>query len=804
MTTCLLTRNEQILQILQSLHVYREPSTQDFPDQGRERGGSIRAPSPVKLLSNLFGGSTREGFSGGPRKFQRQAPNLGEIPRMVPPTQTSRPTTQDSAKSWDDATSKLSVPLSSTSAASNALLKLEETLAAYVLALHARKGNVVGKTLRARATADELAVNELYNVMLENPDNHQMAAQSSVDVLFASFEKFVKAAWADKMGPIVPAQTMTEMQSQSEKLFPVDFEDYFRSTFFQLSPQNQRGFKAIVRLLADLLDGTGNDSDRGILTMAFAEILINQGNPHDFFSLLDRFVDDVDSLFGDIIDVGATTPCEDPTISHRHERTANASSISSNTSSLRKRFGLSTLSRENSKSEQESKGGSVWRTLSKTGRSNVNQPATLPRGSLIRSQSTDERVRTSPPRRPPSRDRPTVLGAFSFEDPLHNRSPFMPGSPLGTIGETSSPTPGNASGPRKKRRSSLSDLKTLQEAKESPSSWTPRTPGSNGTVIRRQISLQPSPRTPSPTKIPISTPSSRLGSPGPKENSPTLQRPMRKEPITSVERSATKRRNVSGIPTLKPTSSNSGALTEHPGSGNSAKIPLSHSTHTSPTKLPVAANTPVKSPSVTTGSPKKLRMQSPQKLRERLQNEQKAIATTATSFETEISSIRAEMDAVSCKDTQTSHAARPCTGTSASPGSPQGPSSHSQNTSDLTSLSARLGSLESTHRATISTLTQRLESLSSDVNTSLQVSESKARKLDDLYKEANAENEALYARFNDELAKILKNVKNSPDSGVEVLKKKLAEAQEDATKGKREVARLKREVVGLRAQLRDG
>lgn len=42
---------------------------------------------------------------------------------------------------------------------------LEETFSTYMLALRSRSGNVVGKLLRGRAWADELAVNELYNIL---------------------------------------------------------------------------------------------------------------------------------------------------------------------------------------------------------------------------------------------------------------------------------------------------------------------------------------------------------------------------------------------------------------------------------------------------------------------------------------------------------------------------------------------------------------------------------------------------------------------------------------------------------------
>lgn len=45
------------------------------------------------------------------------------------------------------------------------LALLEDTFTAYVFALRSRSGNVVGKVLRSRATADELLVNELYNIL---------------------------------------------------------------------------------------------------------------------------------------------------------------------------------------------------------------------------------------------------------------------------------------------------------------------------------------------------------------------------------------------------------------------------------------------------------------------------------------------------------------------------------------------------------------------------------------------------------------------------------------------------------------
>ena len=115
-------------------------------------------------------------------------------------------------------------------------------------------------------------------------------------------------------------------------------------------------------------------------------------------------------------------------------------------------------------------------------------------------------------------------------------------------------------------------------------------------------------------------------------------------------------------------------------------------------------------------------------------------------------------------------------------------------------LSARLSALETKLTTHITESTTRTTLLRKDVDSSLVVSEKKAKKLDELYRDANAENEALYERFNEELGKVLKAVKGG--QGVEELKGKLREAQEEVGRGRREVGRLKREVVGLRVQLR--
>lgn len=767
-----LLRNQQILQ---SLKLETERSETSSPPER-----AFRPPSPVKLLSNLFGGSVaRE--SPGARRLNRHPPSLSDIPRMPPPSSgpPSRTQSRDGESSRPTSSSR-TAGFNGSELNLESLSKLEETFATYVLALHSRKGNIVGRTLRGRAGADELVVNELYNALLEEPTNHEAAAQSSVDVLFSAFEKFLKVAWQEKMGPVISQSVLNSLQIKSDAMHPAEFEEFFLMTFNEMPQHSQRSLRAIMKLLSDLLDGTGNDGDRGILTVAFAEILVPDNTANDYISLLDRFISDIEALFDG---QPPSTPNYGSMTSESRIRATNTGSLSSNASSLRKRFGFGTLSRENSKSEHESKVGSLWRTLSKTGHSGDSQPASISKAATLgRSNSTDTNIRTSP-KRPSSRDRPTVLGAFTFENGEGFSGKSFVGAGLGTIGEV----PPAAGPPRKKRRSSLSDLKSLQASANHTPTWSPQTPRRLDSAQRGIRQRSTSPHTPSPTKPPTNIPTpTRLGSPIRKENSPgnALDRPpMRRvhsrepqttgksEEVTIKSFSPSKRRtgSISAIPTLRSAASNAG-LSERPTSGNSSKLPPTPGSYMKQ--------------GLNSSPPKKLRMQSPQKLRERLQNEQKAINSASKDLQAELSAIGKELASAS-----PIRPPRLTTTTSAPPVA-----------SNTKGLETRVSAMESTLRTTLEGLNLRTESISKDLASSLQVSESRVKQLDELYREANAENEALYARFNDELAKVMKGVKKG--QGEEEVQRRLREQQEEVARLRKENNRLKREALGLRAQLR--
>lgn len=283
-SACLLDKNAEILHSIEldAAPEVQSPARRQPETHEAER---IRRPkSPVKLLSNFL--SSSMGPSSHPPVSIKK-----DVPVLAPPSQQSRlplpgqgskpPSREERPKSKENAARPVSICVTSAEPG-DAISRLEETLSTYLVALQARKGNIVGKSLKHRATADELAINELYNSVIEDPAMMVLAAQATVDVLFAAFEKFLNVAWKEQVGQVLPHKLLLQIQSNAETLFPTDFDAYFATALRSLPPQNQRAFKSIMKLLADLLDGTGNDSDRGMLTAAFAEVLVTEGNPRDY------------------------------------------------------------------------------------------------------------------------------------------------------------------------------------------------------------------------------------------------------------------------------------------------------------------------------------------------------------------------------------------------------------------------------------------------------------------------------------------------------------------------------------------
>ncbi|OBT50582.1 hypothetical protein VE04_09582 [Pseudogymnoascus sp. 24MN13] len=723
-----------------------------------DKAKHYRSPSPVKMLSSFLtgGGSS---LSDAPK--HKRTPTLGSIPSFTAPSlsRSSSKKEMDSIVTSSNSSFKASFDESTTA---NPLVKLEETFTGYIIALQSRKGNIIGRILRNRAGADELSVNALYNKFIENPFDARASFEATIDVLFSAFEKFTRMAWKDQMGPVISVQTLQALQEKASKLFPGDFADYIKLLFGDMAPQNRRAFVAIIKLLADLLEGCGNDGDRGALTASFAELLVPDNNPHSYINLLDRLVEDADRLFEDL-GVGASNGYNTPMDGSMTSRTQG--SVTSNTS-LRKRFGLDSLLRQNSKREDDSK-PSMWRTLSKTGRSTATgeqMDGSISKGRLHRSRSIESDSRLGTPKRPGSRDRPTVLGAFDDQRPNSSHTP----SRLSTIGQSPPPAPDAVEKSlKKKRRSSLSDLKALlaNATLDSPS-----TPLSTRRANQLAQPAQASPRTPSPTKLP-SRALAFNGSPQQKENANTRVSPARNignltERPHNVQSSDTVIiKDLWSVPSKSPPKSAANLASSIPtlkGSPRPLSLALApapvfgtpaFSEITNPRKDAGPTNIP--SP---TKSPQKLRLQSPQKLRERLQSEAKAIGEAEAGLQSELAKIGAEM-------------------------------------AKLKSVRA----LESRIPVLMKDLEGRNAAVQKELDRGLVVAEEKAKGLDQLYREVSAENEILYERFNGELGRIVKALKGKGTDEREDLVKKVKEASEEPAAVRTANARLKREVVGLKA-----
>ncbi|PNS18324.1 hypothetical protein CAC42_6141 [Sphaceloma murrayae] len=776
----LVARNREILE---SLDLDLAIDDEDVRPAPKSPLKQARPASPVKTLSTFLANRTNTTNAPAPKKADTifsAIPNLQPRSTSAIPKPGSRENSRPSSK---DEPSYASVEIEPTKERVNPFKRFEDILSTYLLAIQARKGNVVGRVLKARANADLTQVNELYNSLLEDPNMMVLAAQASVDVLFAAFEKFLNVAWKEKLGPVIRLETLVKIQQEAESRFPADFEAFFVHCFQDMTPQNQRALKGIIRLLADLLDGTGNDGDRGILTAAFTELLVPGEQPYSYVSLMDRFVEDMEGLFGE----AGPSPAEDsvmsPNLGHQRSKSANTGSLNSNTSSLRRKFGFgSNPSRENSKPEHESKVGSVWRSLSKN--KHGSEPTT-PRGTIQRTRSTDSDARPAM-RRPNSSDRPATLGAFSFERPSSQDSSKLLGSPLSTIGENVN-TPG--AGPaKKKRRSSLSDLSLLQSPKPSPV----RTPASIrlGTIDGSQKEKDSPTRLDSPSR---NLPRSRLPSSFRKENSPavtssntpTLTRPRAtsKQPdevdIVSYSPSKTSTTTARPISSVKsPATPSRIGLSEKP-SANAMKIKPSPSAE----KTIIAGATSLPTPT------KKLRLQSPQKIRERLQSEQRELHQTSSTLQDELSRIGDEIATL---------AAPRINGRPGSVRIPKSASTPSSGPSAI-DLAKKLNEISTTVSSTLSTLQEQNKALAEETVSALTTAESRTKRLDELYREANAENEALYKRFNEELGRVVKAVRGG--DGVEEMKRRMKGMEEEMEGLRRERARLRREVVGLRGRL---
>lgn len=132
-----------------------------FKQDHESRLRNFRPMSPVKLFTTFLGGS--------PIKQRNEQVVLNSIPLLAPQLSPNLEVDRAQVVQQNKPTTKVSVVGVSTTDSKDTLTLLQDTLATYLVSLHTKSGNMVGRVLRGRAGADELLVNDLYNVLGLSP-----------------------------------------------------------------------------------------------------------------------------------------------------------------------------------------------------------------------------------------------------------------------------------------------------------------------------------------------------------------------------------------------------------------------------------------------------------------------------------------------------------------------------------------------------------------------------------------------------------------------------------------------------------
>ncbi|KAM3515663.1 hypothetical protein MY11210_000641 [Beauveria gryllotalpidicola] len=729
LTAAIVSYNSNILRSLSF-----SAQTTPVPRVDKTRSFLLNA-SPVKLLSTLWGGTTN---SNSANSNSTAAPESSIISTATVARQPSLHRSNSSHSILGSIRGERS--FIEDMPPDNPIIRLEETFTAYVAALQERKGAINGRTMLNRSSVDEVLVNDVYNRLIGNPHDWDLPVDVSTEVIFVAFENFLRIAWAEQMGAVISKQSMDTLQDRANRRALGDFADFVRFLFSDMAPQNRRAFASLVKLLADLLDGCHDDGDRGALTIAFAELVVMDGTAPHYINLLDRLVEECDRIFGSSspnqsfsYEASKTGSIRSATL---RKEVSMTESLASNTSSMRRKFGLDMLMRQNS---DRSERPSVWRSLSKHRNPATGEPSSFSRRTMKQGLMGDD---SSLPRLlqrgNSARERPTVAGAF--DAPSRPTSSHRAEYPLSTIGEPRNE--GASLRYRHKRRSSLSDLKSLLEATTledeeeavQPLQLSKQTSGKVNTTagqgLQRDIS----------------------GGSQHKENMETS------ESLTTVD----------GASVPSKASSHSRPFVRHAKALSVTNIPM-----LKPIQLgPSTAASGYRHVGGLTRSPGRLRLQSPQRLRDRVQTGKTAVVEAGTALQAEIAKAM----------NQATH----------------GDASASKKTSDASALQALSDKLSKT----IEDLQDKYASLQEETDTTLKATESKMRSIDQLHKEVSAENELIYEKFNDELGKIVKALRSKGKEDKEELLAKLKEHAEEAAKLRRENGRLKRENISLRASLK--
>lgn len=767
----LLRHNEAILQTFNTAAERRNPRSISRSERGP------RHQSPVKAVASLFG-STRD---SKPLPAPPPAAGIFSDIANLRPSLHNRTKSEAAYTHIERTPSKARLVRDSNGGSSKlSPLALEQTFDSYVLALHARKGNVVGRNVTNRKFADEALVNELYNVLLDEPQNaiaHEQAAQSQVDVLFAAFEKFLHNAWDEQMGALIPRAVLIELQSKADTLSPGDYEEFLQQTIGELAPQNQRALIALIGVLIDLMEGTPNDGDRGALMMAVTEMIVHEKNAHDYMSIFDRLVEDYDTIAQPGPSSGRTTPING-SMASAAVRSTNTGSLSSKASSFGRRFGRGILNRQNSKTGETGSMLGSFRGWSRTAKSPGPVAEGQQQSVLDRARSVDLYHRSANSSRPGSRDRPQFLSAF---DPSSSSPRPQSGHSVEPLAKPKAD--GLLATPRSKRRSSLSDITTLPAPNMSPLNWTPsavawsnKKDRSDFHTASRSLAAgtQNDAAKARPASIAILASEESLDRVEPlRLHNRTLNRD--EDAFFSTARASPTKaaKHVTKVTLLDQGEASApmpvprGILSERPASGNTP---------------PPARSTSNAEEGDETRKPRTLNP-----LKQHLESQQEAIAGVKSGLKGELAKLGEDFSALGWVSS-----------------SRNGPVAHEalsplKEQKLMTNIGTRLKALETKIPYMIGNLERSLATLEADMSASLKGSERRIRMLENELRDTNAVNEELFKSTQEELTKIFKRVKAG--DGLEAIKDSLSSSQQEAEQLRAENLTMKKELAQLRERM---
>ncbi|KAK6332318.1 hypothetical protein TWF696_003036 [Orbilia brochopaga] len=847
---------------------------------------TFRPPSPVKLLHTFLGSSTISSPTKSPFKatsFESTSENarptvlLERSHSVLYKTDGGGPV-EDLSNHMKDINLVENHPQQGDSYHK----QLERVLDAFVTVLEGKLAKEVTPTWTyARRSSKSHSVDQLVRSMLTDSSQTAAAQAASLDSVLTAFERFLVGKWREIMGTLLTQEALKDLQTKFETYHPDEFLKYFRNFLDNLGPQNKRAFYKVTKLFSHAIQQSKSDEAKTSLRSVFAEVLVASGLNsskicevaklhHELLLYMLYYVDispttlisksthngENDSPFSLAATDAAGLKRSKTTGTHAGIHSLPTAVPLSSSSSLRKRFGLSTadgsdLGSGPTNGTSVSSGGSLSKSSVKSmlrQRSNRNvkdkdssssTPTRAP-ATLHRSQSSETEVRRdyyereayARPMSGGGRERPTASTVPNSPVPMLTIPKTTPtGTPNALSPIVASPTLAAASAAedsptpalrRKKRRSSLSDLVAPKDLLDETKPETPAT----STVTTTTAST-----TTTTTSTPTAAMTTTVAAPTPVENSLSRASSVdRKENMSSSANAASIPKPVSSmgpppVPHHAKTLSTS-SVQSRGGSGGalpniySDKIaPLNvsgvrmnraHSDAGSVTSVSSATSNgvdrdrersrdrdrdshkPANGNTNTNTTPRTSRLSA------RLAAETQNVAKTSASLEQELALIGQEL-------TRGNVASRKSIFEANILASPNGASSSSSSTSTLPRTHApddplrrRVRLLESKVNNTVSDLNRRYEALRDDSHAALANELRRNQEVERMWRDERNENDAVYKRFNEALEECVRGLKGRTDEERVGLVRMLVQAQEEVGRLRGEVSALKKENIDLR------